>query len=66
MSDQLNSLSNMHQVNQVTTPLASKIHYGPPIACYLLVTEKMAIYYRLGEVLEEGPTTKINIPALHN
>ena len=28
MSDRLNSLSNMHQVNQLTTPLASKIHYG--------------------------------------
>ena len=32
---------------------------------YGMATYKIAIYYRLGEVLGEGPTTKANIP-LHN
>ena len=36
MSDQLNSSSNMHQVNQLTTSLATKI---PGLACYLLAIE---------------------------
>ena len=31
-----------------------------------MATHKIAIYYRLGEVLGEGPTTKANIPPLHN
>ena len=33
---------------------------------YEMATHKIAIYYRLAEVLGEGPTTKVNIPPLRN